>query len=91
MSCHHFLLIQTKEFTREYAIQTEQELASNVESRRAWGGEDGVRGGTCMWEGHTRVCAKEPYVGRDINVNSWVLWLWRMVGQEAILYRDGHF
>ncbi len=37
---HHFLLIQTKQFTREYAIQTEQELASGVESRRARGGED---------------------------------------------------
>ncbi|KAK0217537.1 hypothetical protein EDD85DRAFT_798012 [Armillaria nabsnona] len=42
----------TKEFTREYAIQTEQELASSVESRRARGGE----GHACGRD--IRVCVK---------------------------------
>ncbi|KAK0430299.1 hypothetical protein EV421DRAFT_1738228 [Armillaria borealis] len=56
----------TKGFTREYTIQTEQELSCSVESQCTQGGEDGVRGGTCMREGHTRV-RKEPYAGRDVN------------------------
>ncbi|PBK83632.1 hypothetical protein ARMGADRAFT_1037798 [Armillaria gallica] len=48
-------ITMTKEFTREYAIQTEQELASSIESHHVWGGEDGVQGGTCMQEGHMHV------------------------------------
>ncbi|KAK0438759.1 hypothetical protein EV421DRAFT_2021094 [Armillaria borealis] len=37
-----------------HMIQTEQDLACSAESRRTRRGEDGVRGGTCMREGHTR-------------------------------------
>ncbi len=35
-----------------------------------------------------RVCVKGTICGKGHQRS--VLWLWRMVGQEAILYREGH-